>query len=228
VAYEATGMPAVAPFELSAILHAPTEMAREDAWTTFLHAYTDQILRVVRSLGGDHDIQMDRYTFVLDHLRDDGYRRLRAYARPGSGPFALWLVVVVRRLCLDHYRHRYGRAREADAGELSRKERAGRRRLVDLMAAEVDTALLAAPADETPDVVLARSERARALAHALESLQPRDRLLLRLRFAEDLSAREIAQFMKFPSLFHVYRRLDKVLAVLRDALHTHGVHGVEP
>src|SRR3954447_2997855 len=62
VAYEATGMPAVAPSELSAVLHAPTEMAREDAWTTFLHAYTDQILRIVRSLRGDHDILMDRYT----------------------------------------------------------------------------------------------------------------------------------------------------------------------
>ena len=228
MAYEATGMPAVAPFELSAILHAPTEMAREDAWTTFLHAYTDQILRVVRSLGGDHDIRMDRYTFVLDHLREDGCRRLRAYARPGSGPFALWLVVVVRRLCLDHHRHRYGRAREANSGELSREGRAGRRRLVDLMAAQVDTALLAAPANEAPDVALARSERARALSLALESLQPRDRLLLRLRFAEDLSAREIARLMDFPSLFHVYRRLDKVLAVLRAGLQDHGVHGVEP
>src|SRR5215204_1396690 len=76
VAYEATGMSAAAPSELSAILHAPTEIAREDAWTTFLQAYTDQILRVVRSLGGDHDILMDRYTFVLDHLREDECRRL--------------------------------------------------------------------------------------------------------------------------------------------------------
>jgi RNA polymerase sigma factor (sigma-70 family) len=228
VAYEATGMPAVAPSELSAILHAPTALAREDAWTAFLHAYTSQILRVVRSLGGDHDILMDRYTFVLDHLREDGCRRLRGYARPGSGPFALWLVVVVRRLCLDHHRRRYGRAREAQAGELSRQERAGRRRLVDLMVAEVDTALLAAPSHEAPDAVLARSEHARALSLALESLQPRDRLLLRLRFAEDLSARDIAQLMEFPSLFHVYRRLNKVLAVLRGALRDHGVHGVEP
>ena len=146
----------------------------------------------------------------------------------GVGPFALWLVVVVRRLCLDHHRHRYGRAREANSGELSREERAGRRRLVDLMAAQVDTALLAASADEAPDVVFARSERARALSHALEGLQPRDRLLLRLRFAEDLPAREIAQLMKFPSLFHVYRRLDKVLVILRGALKAHGVHGVDP
>ena len=226
VAYEAAGLPAVAP-ELSAVLHAPTEAARDDAWTGFVRAYTDQILRIVRSMGGDHDTAMDRYAFVLDHLREDGCRRLRAYAGPGSGPFGLWLVVVVRRLCLDHHRQRYGRSRES-SGQVFREERATRRQLVDLVAAQVDTALLAAPSQGAPDEVLARSERGRALSQALERLEPRDRFLLRLRFAEDLPAREIARLMGFPTLFHVYRRLTKVLEGLRETLQALGMQDAEP
>ncbi|HEY8256443.1 MAG TPA: sigma-70 family RNA polymerase sigma factor [Gemmatimonadales bacterium] len=216
-------MPAANPSELSTLLHAPTEAAREDAWAAFLRAYTDDILRVVRSLGGDHDLLMDRYTFVLDRLLEDDCRRLRGYARPGAGPFALWLVVVVRRLCLDHHRHRYGRSRESAPPE----ERAGRRRLADLVSDEMDTALLAAPTAAAPDAVLARSERARALAQAMEELPHRDRLLLRLRFSEDLPAREIARLMGFPTLFHVYRRLDKVLGALRGALEARSVREAE-
>ena len=228
VAYEAVGMPAVPPSELSAVLHAPTEAARDDAWAGFVRAYTDRILRIVRSLGGDHDTVMDRYAFVLDHLREDGCRRLRAYIGPESGPFELWLVVVVRRLCFDHHRVRYGRSRDSSDPDQSRDERASRRRLVDLVAGHADTALLAAPSHGAPDEVLARSERARALSQTVEGLEPRDRLLLRLRFAEDLPAREIARLMGFPTLFHVYRRLNKVLEGLREALQALGVQDAEP
>jgi RNA polymerase sigma factor (sigma-70 family) len=228
VGHEAAGMPAVAPSELSAVLLARTETARDDAWAGFVRAYTDRILRIVRFMGGEHDTVMDRYAFVLDHLREDECRRLRAYAGPGSGPFELWLVVVVRRLCLDHHRVRYGRSRERSGRDQSRDERAARRRLVDLVADHVDTALLAAPSHGAPDQVLARSERGRALSQAVEGLPPRDRLLLRLRFAEDLPAREIARLMSFPTLFHVYRRLDKVLGGLRETLQFLGVQDAEP
>jgi RNA polymerase sigma factor (sigma-70 family) len=228
VAYEAAGMPAVAPSELSAVLHAPNEGARDDAWAGFVRAYSDQILRIVRSMRGDHDTVMDRYVFVLDHLGEEGCRRLRAYAGPGSGPFDLWLVVVVRRLCLDYHRQRYGRSRESSDPDRFRDERASRRRLVDLVSDHVDTALLAAPSHGAPDEVLARSERERALSQAVEGLPPRDRLLLRLRFAEDLPAREIARVIGFPTLFHVYRRLNKVLEGLRSALQALGVQDAEP
>jgi len=135
---------------------------------------------------------------------------------------------VVRRLCLDHHRHHYGRSRDGPAGDLPQAERAKRRRLVDLVADQIDPALLAAPAHGVPDALLARSELARALSLVLEGLPPRDRLLLRLRFGEDLPAREIARLMSFPTLFHVYRRLDKVLVALRTQLQELGVDGSEP
>jgi DNA-directed RNA polymerase specialized sigma24 family protein len=102
-------------------------------------------------------------------------------------------------------------------------ERAGRRRLVDLVADRTDPALLASPSQASADELLIRSERLQALSTALDQLLPADRLMLRLRFAEDLPAREIARLMRFPTLFHVYRRLDKVLRQLRDTLSQFGI-----
>jgi RNA polymerase sigma factor (sigma-70 family) len=219
---QASGPSPAAPAELAALLAAAGEAEREQAWADFVRTFTPLLLRVARSLGGDADGAMDRYAFVLDRLREDDCRRLRAYLRPGAGDFTLWLVVVVRRLGLDHYRERYGRQRTADGPE-ERAQRAGRRRLVDLVAERTDPALLASEAGLAPDEGLMRAERTKALSSALAGLSPPDRLLLRLRFAESLPAREIARLMRFPTLFHVYRRLDKVLSHLRDALSRAGI-----
>ena len=205
------------PPDLARLLAAqPGE--RDDAWARFLREVSDPLLRVARSLGGDHDAVMDRYAYVLDQLRADDFRKLRAYDRPGAGEFTLWLIVVARRLCLDHYRTRYGRARHEAAGQArSDESRRARRRLVDLVGAEVDPTVLVSR-EEAPDEAVVRAERLATLEGALDSLDPRDRLLVRLRFAEEMSAREIAEVMRFPTVFHVYRRLDAVFRVLRDAL----------
>jgi RNA polymerase sigma factor (sigma-70 family) len=206
------------------LLAAGTEPEREQAWAGFARAYTPTMLRVARALGGDADLAMDRYAFVLERLREDDCRRLRAYLRPTAGDFTLWLVVVVRRLCLDHHRNRYGRSR-ASAGPQEKAERGRRRRLVDLIADQTDPSLLAASPGMAPDEQLVAGERMGVLAAALGRLPASDRLLLRLRFAEDLSAREITGIMRFPTIFHVYRRLDVVLRDLRVAL---GASGIEP
>ncbi len=207
------------------LLAATTGPTRDEAWAGFVRAYTPLMLRVARSLGRDADSAMDRYTYVLERLREDDCRRLRAYARPQAGEFSVWLIVVTRRLCLDHYRERYGRAsRTGGSDSGGSADRAGRRRLVDLVADRTDPSLLAS-GRLAPDGQLARTERLQALSAALERLAPSDRLLLRLRFAEDLPAREIAQTMRFPTLFHVYRRIDKLLRELRTTL---GARGIEP
>jgi RNA polymerase sigma factor (sigma-70 family) len=138
----------------------------------------------------------------------------------------LWLVVVVRRLCLDHHRERYGRSR-GDQDDDVGVRRAQRARLVDLVADQA-AELLAASPDRAPDLVLARKERTAALSASLERLEPEDRLLLRLRFGEDLSAREIGTLLHFPTVFHVYRRLDRVLKELRASLLKLGVREPEP
>ena len=226
--FEALGVrPVIAP-ELSAILNAASEAAREGAWAAFVREFSDQILRVARSLGGDHDISMDRYAFVLERLREDDCRRLRSYVRPGAGEFRLWLIVVARRLCLDHHRQRYGRARDTADPVLPEHSRAGRRRLVDLVSEKIDPSMLPASPQFAPDATLALSERSRTLAAALDRLPATDRLLLRLRFAEELPARDIARLMRLPTVFHVYRRLNTVFQDLRESLRGSGLTDAAP
>jgi DNA-directed RNA polymerase specialized sigma subunit len=67
---------------------------------------------------------------------------------------------------------------------------------------------------------LIASEQSRALATALAGLEPRDRLLLKLRFEDNLSAREIAGVLRYQTPFHVYRRINALLATLRTELTT--------
>jgi hypothetical protein len=52
--------------------------------------------------------------------------------------------------------------------------------------------------------------------------------LIKLRFDDGLSAAAIAEFMRFPTPFHVYRRLTHVLDALRRALQARGVEGPVP
>jgi RNA polymerase sigma factor (sigma-70 family) len=222
-------MPDSSAPELTRLLAATDPAEQEAAWAAFVQAFTRPILAALRSLGRDHDLVMDRYAFVLEHLQADGFRRLRGFTDPINTDFQLWLFVVTRRLALDHYRHRYGRTRIRGADRPREgSERAARRRLVDLVSAEVDPADLSNPPGSSPDVEFARRERDRLLHEGLERLPPRDRLLLRLRFSEELSAREIAELMRFPTAAHVYRRIYSVLGMLRHVVGHLGLEEAEP
>jgi RNA polymerase sigma factor (sigma-70 family) len=171
---------------------------------------------------------MDRYACVLEQLRSDDFRRLRAYVADGRSEFSTWLVVVAQRICLDHQRARYGRLRAADRDPRCDEEWVARRRLVDLISADVDLSSLGD--GSTPDA----EDRVRLadLYHALDSalalLPPRDRLLVKLRFEDDVPMPEIARDLGFPSRFHAYRRLTRVLSDLRAQLERGGVREAAP
>ena len=70
------------------------------------------------------------------------------------------------------------------------------------------------------------------LHHVLEAavarLAPADRVLLKLRFEDELPAREIAAVLRLPTVFHVYRRLNALLTELRVTLRNRGVEDPEP
>jgi len=101
--------------ELSTLLDAANPAAREAAWTRFVETHNRLLLHVARSVDRDHDAAMDAYAHVLEQFRGDDFRRLRAYASDGRSKFTTWLVVVTRRVCLDHVRQRYGRAQDNSA-----------------------------------------------------------------------------------------------------------------
>ena len=213
------------PASLSSLLAARDPQSREDAWAAFLSMYSTVIMRVARLLRGDDDAVMDRYAFALDQLRRDDCKRLRQYTADGRGEFTTWLVLVVRRLCLDEHRRRYGRCQsdETDATE----RHAARRRLADLAGIDPELAEVSDEGDDA-DAGARAVELSVALEAAIARLDVSDRLLVRLRFHDGLSVPTIARMIRAPSVGHAYRRLEHVLASLRATLREAGVEDSVP
>ena len=214
------------PPELSRLLDAP-DTHREPAWESFLAVHHRLLLHVAHKFGKEHDAAMDAFAWMLDRLREDDFRRLRGFTADGRSEFTTWLVVVARRLCLDWYRAKYGRDRSKASPQAS-DERQTRRRLTDLIDEAIDVAKLPEGSGGGPDATLQATELTEALNEAVAELDPLDRLLIKLRFDDGLSAADIADFMRLPTPFHVYRRLTHVLDSLRRALRARGVEGSVP
>ncbi|MEO7503532.1 MAG: sigma-70 family RNA polymerase sigma factor [Gemmatimonadaceae bacterium] len=212
-------MASAIPPTVESLLAAADEAARDTAWTEFLKRYSGLILHVARSTRGDHDSVMDRYLFVLEALRKNECRRVRAYSNSGRGAFSTWLVAVTRRLCIDEHRRRFGRT----SAKGPTVEQVDRRALDALSGDE------SAPLDSLesalarPDSELQITERNAALRAALLRLDVSDRLLLRLRYEDSLKVNEIARLLGEQSQFKVYRRLDQILATLRHELELVGI-----
>jgi RNA polymerase sigma factor (sigma-70 family) len=220
------------PRELSRLLDARTPASTNTAWDDFVALHSPLLLHVTRALTSDRDEAMDAYTRVLERLREDDCRRLRAYVPDGRSRFTTWLVAVVRRLCLDWHRERFGRAR-AD-GSARAHEAHERRRRLRTLARDVgveefdDTADVGTGEADGPDEQLRTLELREALDAALAMLPPSDQLLLRLRFDDGCSAQQIARTLHYPTPFHVYRRLNALLAQLRATLRARGIESYVP
>jgi RNA polymerase sigma factor (sigma-70 family) len=213
------------PVTLSRLQLARDGAERDMAWTEFVATHSSVVLHTCRALTREHDATMDAYTFVLEALREHDHRRLRAYVPDGKTPFTTWLIVVTRRLVLDHVRARYGRLQSADPA--SREDYATRRRLEDLLATEIEPDQLEGGYTAT-DAAIRHEQLTQALQCALARLEPEERLLITLRFLDGRPVRDIARALKLSSVFHVYRRLDAVLQRLRESLVRIGVEDAEP
>lgn len=199
--------------ELTRFLAAPDHSARELAWERLVSAYSPLFLKVANTLGGGHDAVMDRYAYLLERLREDDFRRLRAFRPDGPARFSTWLVVTTRRLCVDHHRTRFGRApagAPADEGlrQIRRRLALDHNEVVDLAAIPDNAAI---PPDEAMD----GRARDRVMHDLLAGLPSRDQLLLKLRYHDGLPATDIARVMRFPTPFHAYRRVQALLATLK-------------
>jgi RNA polymerase sigma factor (sigma-70 family) len=211
----------VLPAELVRLLEADAVPAQDSAWDHFLSSFHKLILFAVRSTEENYDLVMDRYTYVLEHLREDDFRRLRAFQEKGRAKFSTWLVVVVRRLVIDHQRGQYGRNQHL-ASQDDPESQTSRRRLAERVSSAVDVSQLRDPTTVDSVRSLHRVEIREALSEVLGTLPPGDQLLLSLRFQDEMTARGIAEIMGFPSPFHVYRRLKKVLNALKAELKARG------
>ena len=214
------------PKEILPLLDGADPATLDRSWTRFTERYTPLILHAAGKTFRDRDGRMDAYAYVLEHLREDGFRRLKTFSRDGRSTFATWLVVVCQRLCLDLHRKRYGRARPTEDAR-AQDARLARRRLADLVADELDPSHATTHAGQSPEQLAQRAELLGRLHTALSDLSPRERLLLRYRFEDETPVRTIARAMRYDSVFQVYRDLKRVLARLRRDLEATGVEGVE-
>ena len=214
------------PPELANLLEAGDPASVDRAWQVFLRRHNDTILRATRCFSSDYDGQMDRYGHVLEELRRDNFKRLRSYSEDPRGRFRTWIMVVCRRLCVDYHRSLYGRARES--GNDAREDRARRRRLVDMMVDELNPDGQRDTRAMNPERELLNQELSQALESALAQLEPEDRLLLQLRYYDGLPVRKVALVMRYPTVFHVYRRLKPLLRALREQLEERGFKDSQP
>jgi RNA polymerase sigma factor (sigma-70 family) len=81
----------------------------QSSWQSFLIAYSDSIYGVVKIFARDSDHAGDCFLFICEKLADKEFRRLRAFRPNGKARFSTWLRAVVRNLCLDWHRARFGR-----------------------------------------------------------------------------------------------------------------------
>ncbi len=212
------------PRQLSELLNAPHAVARNGAWDSFMGEYSKLLLRTAQRASSKHDDAMDHYTFILEKLREDDFRRLRRFADGGRGKFTTWLVVVARRLCVDRHRHQYGRPQAVqDSNRADAVAQTTRRNLLDLIADELDTARVQDERWPRPDAEILTAERRQGLTAAVAELDLGDQLLLTLRFEDDISAEKIAPMIGLQSRFQVHRRLQSVLEDLRRKLEKRGI-----
>jgi RNA polymerase sigma factor (sigma-70 family) len=83
----------------------------EEAWADFLLHYSALILETCQHSCSDQDQAADSFLYTCEQLRRNNFRRLVKFDPQGSASFSTWLRVVVRNLCLDWLRKRFGRPR---------------------------------------------------------------------------------------------------------------------
>jgi RNA polymerase sigma factor (sigma-70 family) len=77
-----------------------------------------------------------------------------------------------------------------------------------------------------PETQSARQESLTALRKAMSDLPPQQRLLLRLRFEQELSLEQIAHLTQLPSSLTVQRIIQRAIATIREQLITEGITSV--
>jgi RNA polymerase sigma factor (sigma-70 family) len=243
-----------------------------EAWSSFLEEYGGIIFQVIRHFESDSDDAADCFQFVCEHLCEGQFRRLRRFAPGGPAKFTTWLRAIVRNLCLDWQRKRFGRPRmfrsvsrlsgldqqvfrlvhergvtEEEAlvrlmpefpeltpqllsqaierinGTLTSNQSwllrtrtaFASRRSVDT---ENDQVAQLTSTEGDPETLAITAERKGILARALRNLPANEKLLIRLRFEEDMTLDQIAKLLQMGNAQRVDRQIKQILARLRSEL----------
>lgn len=256
----------------------------EKAWDEFLREFAPLILQVVHLFERDQDRIDDCFVFVCEQLKRNDLKRIRRFDASGAASFPTWLRAVVRNLCIDWHRKRFGRPRlyrsvdrlpelEREifrcihmrglsenetfhtvralhpsltriqlADGLSHIEEALNPRQAWLLTTshprleslsgwskgskELGKEKEVASTGRDPEEEASRRERLAALRTALNHLPTQQRLLVRLRFEQELSLEQIAQLTQIGSPLKVQRALQKAVAAMREEMAAQTVSSV--
>lgn len=261
--------------KIAELLHGLGSRDPQPAWTTFLETYSAIISQVVRWSERNPDESADCFVYVCEQLSRNQFRRLRRFHLDGRASFPTWLRAVVRNLCLDWHRRRFGRYRIFQSvsrlsdfdqqvfrciceQDLSTEECVAvlRQNFGDVSAQQVDTSLQQlrktlsprqlwllntrrrritslSPDDENgrlpvsrqiqdtapdPEIQFALKEGADGLHRALARLSNSDRLLLQLRFEQELTLAAVARTLSLKDAQTADRRIHEALARIRELL----------
>jgi RNA polymerase sigma factor (sigma-70 family) len=244
----------------------------QEAWTQFLQEYSALMFRVVRHFEHDAEHAADCFQFVCERLSEKNFRRLRQFKVDGRAKFSTWFRAVLRNLCLDWRRKKFGRPRafnsisrlsvfdqevfrsvyerqapfdeaclhlrprfpdltlgqlEESVGRIEATLTTRQRWLLGTRAAQRSALTLDQPertplaipdTQPDPEAQAILGERRAALAKALSGLSKRERLLVRLRFEQDLTFDQIATLLDMGNAQRADRQIKNVLARLHESL----------
>lgn len=180
----------------------------EDAWAQLVERYTAFVQAVVRRTlrrhGRDPETQ-DAEALVVEAfsaLAENGGRLLALY--DGSYSLATYLRIIARSRAVSQLRRKGVSTRSLD-----------------------EEAFAGAAEYASPEELAIREERCRLLTQAVEKLPPRDRIIVRLYFLEELSYAEIAGILGI-SINSVGPVLSRAKSRLQDMLGRGGSHSSAP
>jgi RNA polymerase sigma-70 factor, ECF subfamily len=171
------------------------------AWDSLVLQYSNLVYHTIKKTLNLHhaetraDLVEDLYQeFFLSLLRDD-YKKLRQFRGAHDCSLASWLRLLTARLTIDFLRKQAPTAGGV-AGAMSRH-------------------------GPNPTEPLLNEEQERLLNQAIQTLSPRDRILLDLCYHQALASEEVAALLK-TSLNAVYAQKSRVLEKIREVLRRSG------
>ena len=167
------------------------------AWDAFVLQYSSLVYHTIKKTFTLYnteprpDLVEDLFQeFFFSLLRDD-FRKLRQFRGDRGCTLASWLRVVAARLTID-----FLRKREPPSVEVT-----------DTMARD----------NPEPTEALLSEEQEKLLKEVLQTLSPRDRILIELSYRQGLPPEEVAAILK-TTVGAVYTQKSRILEKLREAL----------
>lgn len=167
------------------------------AWEAFVLQYSSLVYHTIRKTCAFYHVEAGAdgvedlfQEFFLSLLRDD-LKKLRQFRGSRGSSLASWLRVVAARLTIDSLR----------------KHKPSEFELTEALSADFSD----------PSITFFQEELYASLSKALQTLTPRDRLLLDLYYRQGLPPQEIAAVLE-TSNNAVYTQKSRILVKLREAL----------